>query len=172
MTKLIQPYLTLIATALFLAACSYTPIYTEPQGPVPDRSERPSNSYPPVEEASSEAEEIDKPPPRVAVATPESVDNSRNVESRSGSASSKLRLQAETASDAGDHSRAESILNRALRIAPHEAATYYQLALVKLRQGSPAKALQFARKGLSLGPEDEMRERLRVIEADAEAQAQ
>lgn len=172
MCKRIPAYLTLIAAALFLAACSYTPIYTEPQDRPSGQNDRQADSYPPVEEASTEAEEIDKRPPRVAVATPESVDNSRNNESQSGSASSRLRLQAQSASDSGDHVRAESILNRALRIAPHEAASYYQLALVKLRQGSPAQALQFARKGLSLGPADEMRERLRVIEADAEAQAQ
>lgn len=154
----------LMLTAL-LAACSYTPLQPSPP------SSSPNYPLPPVEnptgEQTSKAPDTEEQeaPTRVAIATPESVNRARVRQQQN--ASDSLRTQAEAASAEGLYDKAERLLVRALRIAPRDAATYYQLALVKLQQDEPGRALQLAKKGLSLGPDAPLEMRLRQVEAQA-----
>jgi len=64
----------------------------------------------------------------------------------------ELRNQATIATRASDHTRAIGLLERALRIQPNDPQTYHDLAVNHLALDRPQQALQLARKGLRLSP--------------------
>ncbi len=110
------------------------------------------SSYPP---ADAEQEE------RVAIATPESVN--RLPQQKQQSAAAGLRSQARAAVADGDSEKAIRYLERALRIAPREAQTYYDFANVRLNQQRPEEALQLARRGLGMRPDLSLRNDLEQL---------
>ena len=125
----------------------------DPLPPVPMPDARPSvpgeqpdtdvkQTYPQPEPAEQEE--------KVAIATPESVN--RLPQKKQQSAAASLRNQARAAVADGDNERAIRYLERALRIAPRAAQTYYDFANVRLNQQRPEQALQLARRGLSMHP--------------------
>jgi hypothetical protein len=78
----------------------------------------------------------------------------------SNTAVNALLAQADGARRAGNLEGAIAAAERALRIAPSDPAVYYELAVLRLRQGDRARAEQLARKGLSYQPDVELRQRL------------
>lgn len=125
----------------------------DPLPPVPMPDARPSvpgeqpdtdveQTYPQPEPAEQEE--------KVAIATPESVN--RLPQKKQQSAAASLRNQARAAVADDDNERAIRYLERALRIAPRAAQTYYDFANVRLKQQRPEQALQLARRGLSMHP--------------------
>ena len=84
-----------------------------------------------------------------------------HVPARSNNAAvNALLAQADGARRAGNLDSAIASAERALRIAPSDPAVYYELAVLRLRQGDRARAEQLARKGLSYQPDAELRQRL------------
>ncbi len=155
----------LLAACLLLSACSYSTL--QPTYPVDEQS-RPY----PGDEGSAEQgtesypqDDTEQTPTRVAVVTPDTVQRTSNRPRHS--ATENLRAQAASALAAGQSANAERLLDRALRIAPGEPDTYYQLAELKLRLGDAGRALQLARKALTLQPGPELQDKLQRIEADA-----
>lgn len=141
-------------------------ITIDPLPPVPMPDSRPSSSeeqgdagvepgYPEPVPAEEEQEE------RVAIATPESVD--RLPQQKQQSAAASLRGQARAAVADGDNDKAIRYLERALRIAPREAQTYYDFANVRLNQQRPEEALQLARRGLGMHPNLSLRNDLEQL---------
>lgn len=61
-----------------------------------------------------------------------------------------LVLRAGESSGAGKHEQAAAFLERALRIAPHNAVLWQNLAVVRYRQGQYAQAENLALKSISL----------------------
>jgi tetratricopeptide (TPR) repeat protein len=112
-------------------------------------------SYP-----ESDAEE-EEPEERVAIATPESID--RLPQRKQQSAAASLRNQARAAVADGDNDKAIRYLERALRIAPRDAQTYYDFANVRLKQQRPEEALQLARRGLGMHPDLSLRNDLEQL---------
>lgn len=153
---------TVIMLAAGLSAC----VNIEPLPPVPlpdDRpaaADRPGGAEPEPSYPRSEAQP-DTPQQRVAIATPESV--SRPPQLKQRSAAARLRSQARAAIAEGDNDKAIRYLERALRIAPREAQTYYDFANVRLHQQRPEEALQLARRGLELHPDLSLRNDLEQL---------
>ncbi len=162
--------LTICLLLTLQMACTYTPVYDSqgrPQGTLPEVSEQTA----PVERDNTS--EIDIPPEspeqatRVAVVSPEAIKQRPSV-SNKDVAAAKLRTQAASALAEGQSSKAEQLLNRALRISPRSPETYYQLASIKLEQGVHGQALQLARKGLSLcDPNSPLASQLQILAARA-----
>ena len=71
-----------------------------------------------------------------------------------------LLAQADGARRSGNLEAAIATAERALRIAPSDPVVYYELAVLRLRQGDRARAEQLARKGISYRPDAELRQRL------------
>lgn len=130
-------------------------ITIDPLPPVPMPDSRPPA---PDEQSDADVEqgypgsmpEDEEEEERVAIATPESVN--RLPQQKQQSAAASLRSQARAAVADGDNDRAIRYLERALRIAPREAQTYYDFANVRLKQQRPEEALQLARRGLGMHP--------------------
>ena len=59
-----------------------------------------------------------------------------------------LQDQAEQASAAGEHERAAALLERALRIEPHNAGLWHNLAIVRYRDGDYRQAESMAQRSL------------------------
>jgi len=74
-----------------------------------------------------------------------------------------LREQATIASTASDHARAIGLLERALRIAPGDPQTFYDLASNHLALKQPQQAMQLARRGLTLNPNNNQRDALQEL---------
>ena len=123
-----------------------------PPVPIPDSRSSTSeqNSNPDFESSDPQSGTEQEPEERVAIATPESVN--RLPQQKQQSAASGLRSQARSAVADGDSEKAIRYLERALRIAPREAQTYYDFANVRLNQQRPEEALQLARRGLGMRP--------------------
>lgn len=153
-----------------ISAC----VTSQPSGnwPYPPEQQPPAQDAPiPDQEVQADTDEPHKEEPvRQAVATPNSVNQQR--EHSKNDAAGGLRDKASSARRSGDYSRAERLMSRALRISPRDAANYYEMALIKLEQSLPAKAVQLAKKGLSLGPEGSLQRRLEQIELEASVNAQ
>ena len=124
---------TLFFLTLLLGACSTRPPVHLP--PVVDNGSRPCESLPP-----------DEVPAPVIEAQPE------NRASRG--AVIALLDRAEHYRRLGDTGAAAATLERALRIDPHNARLWYQLAAVRLEQGRPAQAEQLALKSNALSNGD------------------
>ncbi len=67
---------------------------------------------------------------------------------QANSALRHLQQLAEEAVAKQDYDRANALLERALRLAPYQAATYLELARVKSASGDVLQALVFAERGL------------------------
>lgn len=65
-----------------------------------------------------------------------------------------LVSRAQDSSAAGEHDRAVAYLERALRIVPHNAVIWQNLAVVRYRQGQYAQAESLALKSLALAGDD------------------
>lgn len=65
-----------------------------------------------------------------------------------------LLSEAEAASAAGDQERAAALLERAIGIAPDEAALWHNLAIVRYRQGAYGQAEQMALRADGLAGDD------------------
>ena len=152
--------LACLLLAVSLSGC----ITIDPLPPVTDSNPAASNqrSEPEFEPTypQSEAEERGREE-RVAIATPESVN--RLPQQRQQSAAAGLRSQARAAVADGDSEKAIRYLERALRIAPREAQTYYDFANVRLNQQRPDEALQLARRGLGMRPDLSLRNDLEQL---------
>lgn len=139
------PMVVMLA-ACFLAACAVP----GPRAPAPDS--------PDVPEGEPLAVEPDEEPRREEPATP--------------TAALALADQAETARGDGDLGRAAQQLERALRIAPRDAALWHRMAVIRLEQGRHQQAERMAQRSLQLG-DDRQRalavENWRVIAAAREA---
>jgi hypothetical protein len=85
------------------------------------------------------------PPPSVAYAPPPAA-----VSTSLPPAADTLARQAEQQRQSGDYVGAAATLERALRIAPREAYLWNRLARVRLEQGLPAQAQNFASRSNSL----------------------
>ncbi|MGI9285943.1 MAG: tetratricopeptide repeat protein [Pseudomonadales bacterium] len=149
----------------WLSSC----VTIDPLPPVPMPDERPSS---PGEQRDTDIEQTfperfpDEDSPaaeeeRVAIATPQSVD--RPPQQKQQSAAASLRGQAHAAVAHGDNDKAIRYLERALRIAPREAQTYYDFANVRLNQQRPEEALQLARRGLGMHPDLSLRNDLEQL---------
>ncbi len=141
-------------------------ITIDPLPPVPTPDSRPSASAeqndPDFEPSYPQPDaERNEPGERVAIATPESVN--RLPQQKQQSAAAGLRSQARAAVADGDSEKAIRYLERALRIAPREAQTYYDFANVRLNQQRPAEALQLARRGLGMRPDLSLRNDLEQL---------
>jgi tetratricopeptide (TPR) repeat protein len=86
------------------------------------------------------------PPPAVAYAPPPPAAASTSLPP----AADTLARQAEQQRQSGDYVGAAATLERALRIAPREAYLWNRLARVRLEQGLPAQAQNFASRSNSL----------------------
>lgn len=117
------------AIAVLLAACAVEPPDRRPPPPPP----------PPAEEPPADP---DEPPP---VTEPE-VDPEPEPDApvRGGAAVVALQTDADTASAEGEHGRAASLLERALRIEPHNPVLWHNLAVVRYREGDYAQAESMA----------------------------
>ena len=154
--------LILLTLIVSLSGC----ITIDPLAPGPMPDSRPSAS---AEQSDPEFEpaypppdaENDEPEERVAIATPESVN--RLPQQGQQSAAAGLRSQARAAVADGDSEKAIRYLERALRIAPREAQTYYDFANVRLNQQRPDEALQLARRGLGMRPDLSLRNDLEQL---------
>ena len=82
---------------------------------------------------------------------------------RSLPAALALRDQASGAAEAGNHSRAIGLLERAIRISPQDPLTFQALAENHLAMNRPGQALQLVRRGLSLNPTTSQRETLELL---------
>lgn len=91
---------------------------------------------------------------------------------RSLPAATALRDRATTASVAGDHRKAISLLERALRISPQDPETFLALAQNNLAMDQPEQAIQLARRGLTLNPTDRQRQTLQNLVEQAQAAQQ
>lgn len=132
--------------------------------PLPDStpSESEAQSDPDFEPSYPQSDrEKHEPEERVAIATPESVN--RLPQQKQQSAAAGLRNQARAAVADGDSEKAIRYLERALRIAPREAQTYYDFANVRLNQQRPEEALQLARRGLGMRPDLSLRNDLEQL---------
>ena len=65
-----------------------------------------------------------------------------------------LLSQAKTEERAGNPERAAAVVERALRIEPHNAQLWYRLALLRLQQGKLNLAKSLADKSTALAPSD------------------
>ncbi|VAW93189.1 hypothetical protein MNBD_GAMMA22-685 [hydrothermal vent metagenome] len=75
-------------------------------------------------------------------------------ESRTGDAVKSLLLDARGAASSGNIARAESLLERALRIEPRNAVLWHYMAKMKLHQGRYSKAIGMAAKSNSMAKND------------------
>lgn len=167
---MIQKLIKLACLPILFTGCTYTPLV--PQGPgeqLPQSTDQATiGSDQPVQNGEGQSTKP-KITERVAIATPSTV-NTRQSSDRlrnERSATDDLRAQAKLASRTGDYDKAERLLNRALRIAPREPLSYYELAELKLKQHQPGSALQMARKGLSLQPVGRIAKKLQDTEQRA-----
>lgn len=164
---------TALAICLLLnlqAACTYTPVYDSQGRPQPGSPDLSETRIPNAEETHTENDrqpDTAETPIRIAVISPDSVEQKPTI-SNKDIAAAKLRTQAADALAEGQSSKAERLLNRALRISPRSPETYYQLAGIKLKQGVSGQALQLARKGLSLcDPESLLATQLQALASQA-----
>ncbi len=74
--------------------------------------------------------------------------------SRTGGAVKSLLLDARGAASSGNIARAESLLERALRIEPRNAVLWHYMAKMKLHQGRYTKAIGMAAKSNSMANND------------------
>jgi len=70
--------------------------------------------------------------------------------SRTGEAVKSLLIDARGAASSGNISRAESLLERALRIEPRNAVLWHYMAKMELHQGQYNKAIGMAAKSISM----------------------
>ncbi len=77
-------------------------------------------------------------------------------DSRTGDAVKSLLVDARGAASSGNISRAESLLERALRIEPRNAVLWHYMAKMELHQGRYNKAIGMAAKSNSLVKNDKM----------------
>ncbi|MFK8018349.1 MAG: tetratricopeptide repeat protein [Pseudomonadales bacterium] len=167
---MIQKFIKLACLPILFAGCTYTPL--EPQRPSEQLPQQTSQTTIGGDQPAQNGDDQNTKPntnERVAIATPSTV-NTRQSSDRlrnERSATDDLRAQAQLASRTGDYDKAERLLNRALRIAPREPLSYYELAELKLKQHQPGSALQMARKGLSLQPVGRIAKKLRDTEQRA-----
>ncbi|MBI5556468.1 MAG: tetratricopeptide repeat protein [Deltaproteobacteria bacterium] len=75
-------------------------------------------------------------------------------EKESGAAAGALLVSARQAEQAGQFSRAEMALERALRLAPRDAKLWREMALLKLKQDDYGQAEQFCLKSNTLAGDD------------------
>ena len=75
----------------------------------------------------------------------------------------KLLRQSEQAGQQQDWPKAESYLQRALRISPKNAVLWSRMAEAKLKQGKSAQAVQFASKSNAISSDPNLRERNAAI---------
>lgn len=162
-----------VLTLVVIGACSYTPIYptttveTRDSGPAQSDDGSPEGGYTNNDDSGDNAQ--NQQSSRVAIATPATIDKDSSYDRRRDerSATDELRAQARSASRNGEFDLAERLLNRALRIAPREPLSYYELAELKLKQQQPGSALQMAKKGLSLQPVGRLAKKLKDAEQRA-----
>ena len=134
-------YLLLV---IFVSACSTAP------------SQPPATPSPRVTEPSRQ--------PGVQVIRPG--DLSRQPDRPANPAVDTLLARADTLASAGNSEAALAAAERALRMAPRDPRIYLQLASLRLQRGEHGQAEQLALKGLSLGPDDAVRDDLeRVLRA-------
>ena len=69
-------------------------------------------------------------------------------------ATQALLAQSRAARAAGNYAQANATIERALRIAPNDAALWVELGEVELASGNPAQAATLARKALTLASSD------------------
>ena len=79
----------------------------------------------------------------------------------------KLLRQSEQAGAEQDWPRAETYLQRALRISPKNALLWSRMAEAKLQQGKNAQAVQFASKSNAISADANLRQRNEAIMAAA-----
>ena len=65
--------------------------------------------------------------------------------------------------EAGDLANASGTLSRAMRIKPTDPAIYYQLAVVRKRQGEFEQARQLATRALRFGPSEKLQNKLQRL---------
>jgi tetratricopeptide (TPR) repeat protein len=141
----------LLVVVLTLAACT-----SAPSPPVEERSRQAEPGLPPLE-----------PPPATPV--PESPSAGVPAPPASSAATLALLEGSRAASAAGDHGRAISQLERAIRIAPRDASLWTALAAEQVAAGEPALAIQQARKAIALaGDRDDLERDAWLVIADAE----
>ncbi|WP_019624196.1 tetratricopeptide repeat protein [Thioalkalivibrio thiocyanoxidans] len=145
-----QPFAALLA-AMFLAACAVP----ETRAPAP---EQPPAAEAPEPEPIPHEDAREPEPAAEPEATP--------------SAALALAEQAEGSRSEGNLERAAQQLERALRIAPRDAALWHQMARIRLEQGNYPQADRLAGRSLQLGGERDRSlalENWRVIRAAREA---
>lgn len=118
------------AVALLLVACAVEP---------PDR--RPPPPPPPPEAPPPDA---DEPPPEVEPEPAPEPEPEPDRPARGSAAVVALQTDADAASADGEHERAASLLERALRIEPHNPVLWHNLAVVRYREGDYAQAESMA----------------------------
>lgn len=86
-------------------------------------------------------------------------------DSRTGAAVKSLLVDARGAASSGNISRAESLIERALRIEPRNAVLWHYMAKMKLHQGRYSKAIGMAAKSNSMVKNDDtlMADNWRII---------
>lgn len=78
-----------------------------------------------------------------------------------------LRTQADSALKDDDIPAATRLLERALRIDPKDAETYYAVAQLRIKQDQPDAALQLIDKALSLRPDPDLTTQLESLRESA-----
>ena len=125
-----------LSCSLLLAACSSTPV-----APVSDSS---------LKGYSLEVRgDLDEQPLQASRSVPPVV--------------SKLLRQSEEASEQQDWQKAESYLQRALRISPKNAVLWNRMAATKLQQGKFSQAVQFAKKSNAISTDSGLQAKNRKI---------
>jgi tetratricopeptide (TPR) repeat protein len=118
-----------VALLAALAGCSVLDVYDRP-------------SQPPVES---------RPSPEPA---PGGVAPPARRQSETAGATQALLEQSRAARADGRYDQASATIERALRIAPNDAALWLELGEIELASGDPNQAAMLARKALSLAPDD------------------
>ncbi len=120
-----------LAGLLLMSACAVVPPERRPPPPEPERPLPPSEREPDprVEEPEPEPEPEEPPP---------------EEPSRASAAVVALQTEADQASATGEHDRAASLLERALRVEPHNPVLWHNLAVVRYREGDLAQAESMA----------------------------
>jgi tetratricopeptide (TPR) repeat protein len=138
--------LAMLAT---LAACS---TLEGTQRPAPSRPSAGRAVLPPSQ--SPAAPNGSAAPPAAPESAPPSVAAPVPPPRETAGATQALLAQSRAARSAGNYAQANATIERALRIAPSDAALWVELGEIELATGNAAQAATLARKALTLAADD------------------
>ena len=142
-----SPLLMALLLSIVVSGCASGPATREV--PVVERS---TEQSPPPPQQSVELEQTPAPEPPLGGSEPRNAQGEQRAAGPAPSTSVVIALldTANRQQDAGQLPAAAASLERAVRIEPRNAETWYQLAVVRFQQGRLAQAEQLARKAEAL----------------------